>query len=139
MKINAGLKIICHQVEKYRGKQMKTQEEYAREIDEIVRRDVRRNQGDWFNIDKPSFMLPENKYKTFILAIRELGSELMVLGGNRCKDVDVDRILGCLSSGAKFYICFPIAYLVKVISEYFAYNNLAIVYKDMHWKLAGIK
>ena len=30
-------------------------------------------------------------------------------------------------------------YLVKVISEYFAYNNLAIVYKDMHWKLAGIK
>lgn len=132
---------------------MKTQEEYAREIDEIVLRDVRRNQGDWFNIDKPSFMLPENKYKTFILAVRETGSELMILGGSRCKGGDVDRILGCLSNSAKFYICFPIAfreqdtminevtglYLVKVISEYFAYNNLAIVYKDMHWKLAEIK
>lgn len=31
---------------------MKTQEEYAREIDEIVRRDVESCQIDWFKIDK---------------------------------------------------------------------------------------
>lgn len=35
---------------------MKTQEEYAREIDEIVRRDVESCQGDWFKIDKEIFM-----------------------------------------------------------------------------------
>ena len=45
---------------------MKTQEEYAREIDEIVRRDVESCQIDWFKIDKEIFMLPENKNKTFI-------------------------------------------------------------------------
>lgn len=44
---------------------MKTQEEYAREIDEIVRRDVESCQIDWFKIDKEIFMLPENKNKTF--------------------------------------------------------------------------
>lgn len=37
---------------------MKTQEEYAREIDEIVRRDVESYQSDWFKIDKEIFMLP---------------------------------------------------------------------------------
>lgn len=31
---------------------MKTQEEYAREIDEIVSRDVDSYQSDWFDIDK---------------------------------------------------------------------------------------
>lgn len=31
---------------------MKTQEEYAHEIDEIVLRDVKYNQNDWFNMDK---------------------------------------------------------------------------------------
>lgn len=34
---------------------MKTQEEYAREIDEIVRRDVESYQSDWFKIDKEIF------------------------------------------------------------------------------------
>lgn len=45
---------------------MKTQEEYAREIDEIVSRDVDSYQSDWFDIDKEIFMLPKNKNKTFI-------------------------------------------------------------------------
>jgi len=31
---------------------MKTQEEYALEIDEIVRRDVEDCQSDWFRIDR---------------------------------------------------------------------------------------
>lgn len=42
---------------------MKTQEEYAHEIDEIVRRDVESCQSDWFIIDKEIFMQPENKNK----------------------------------------------------------------------------
>lgn len=46
---------------------MKTQEEYAREIDEIVRRDVESCQSDWFKIDKEIFMQPKNKNKIFIL------------------------------------------------------------------------
>lgn len=37
---------------------MKTQEEYAREIDEIVLRDVENHQTDWFDTDKKIFMLP---------------------------------------------------------------------------------
>lgn len=45
---------------------MKTQEEYAHEIDEIVRRDVESCQSDWFIIDREIFMQPENKNKTFI-------------------------------------------------------------------------
>lgn len=44
---------------------MKTQEEYALEIDEIVRRDVESRQSDWFKIDKEIFMQPENKNKAF--------------------------------------------------------------------------
>lgn len=40
---------------------MKTQEEYAREIDEIVRRDVESCRSDWFKIDKEIFMQPKNK------------------------------------------------------------------------------
>lgn len=34
---------------------MKTQEEYALEIDEIVRRDVESRQSDWFKIDKEEY------------------------------------------------------------------------------------
>lgn len=36
---------------------MKTQEEYALEIDEIVRRDVESRQSDWFKIDKEIYYL----------------------------------------------------------------------------------
>lgn len=35
---------------------MKTQEEYARKVDEIVRRDVESCQDDWFEIDRKMFM-----------------------------------------------------------------------------------
>jgi len=55
---------------------MKTQEEYAHEIDEIVLRDVKYNQNDWFNMDKEIFMLPANKNKSFILGTRETGSDI---------------------------------------------------------------
>ena len=36
---------------------MKTQEEYAREIDEIVLRDVESCQSDWFNIVPRNYSL----------------------------------------------------------------------------------
>ena len=65
---------------------MKTQEEYAREIDEIVRRDVESYQSDWFKIDKEIFMLPENKNKTFILGTRKTGCDLLILGGTNCDE-----------------------------------------------------
>lgn len=50
---------------------MKTQEEYAREIDEIVRRDVESCQSDWFKIDKeifmqPNFYIPDEKPNAWI-------------------------------------------------------------------------
>lgn len=63
---------------------MKTQEEYAHEIDEIVLRDVKYNQNDWFNMDKEIFMLPANKNKSFILGTRETGCDLLILGGTNC-------------------------------------------------------
>lgn len=75
---------------------MKTQEEYAREIDEIVRRDVESYQSDWFKIDKEIFMLPENKNKTFILGIRKTGCDLLILGGTNCDESYLDGFLGVL-------------------------------------------
>lgn len=71
---------------------MKTQEEYAREIDEIVRRDVESCQIDWFKIDKEIFMLPENKNKTFILGTRKTGCDLLILGGTNCDEI---HKMGC--------------------------------------------
>lgn len=58
---------------------MKTQEEYALEIDEIVRRDVESRQSDWFKIDKEIFMQPENKNKAFILGTRKTRMTLMYI------------------------------------------------------------
>lgn len=65
---------------------MKTQEEYALEIDEIVRRDVESRQSDWFKIDKEIFMQPENKNKAFILGTRKTGCDLIILGGTNCDE-----------------------------------------------------
>lgn len=60
---------------------MKTQEEYAHEIDEIVLHDVESHQSDWFEIDKEMFMRPENKDRTFILGTRKTGCDIIILGG----------------------------------------------------------
>ena len=87
---------------------MKTQEEYAREIDEIVRRDVESCQIDWFKIDKEIFMLPENKNKTFILGTRKTGCDLLILGGTNCDESYLDGVFGCLGN-EKFYVCQPIS------------------------------
>lgn len=50
---------------------MKTQEEYAREINEIVLHNVESHQSDWFEIDREIFMQSENKDRTFILGTRK--------------------------------------------------------------------
>lgn len=69
---------------------MKTQEEYALEIDEIVRRDVESCQNDWFRIDREIFMQPENRNKIFILGTRKTGCDLIILGGTNCDEGSMD-------------------------------------------------
>lgn len=129
---------------------MKTQEEYAREIDEIVLRDVKSNQSDWFEIDKQIFMLPDNKGKPFIFTTRMTGSELLILGG-AVSERNINRVLGCLGN-TKFYICWPAAfrepdkeinevsglYIVKQIFLFFQYQNWYPIYKDGNWSLVNI-
>lgn len=111
---------------------MKTQEEYAREIDEIVLRNVESCQSDWFKIDKEIFMLPENKNKIFILGTRKTGCDLIMLHGTNCNEITMDRVFGCLGN-EKFYVCQPISlyktqqniqerpalYVFKIATAYF--------------------
>lgn len=127
---------------------MKTQEEYAREIDDIVRRDVKSCQSDWFNIDKETFMLPENKSKPFILGTRKTGCDLLILGGTNCNEGNLDRVFGCLGND-KFYVCQPLTfwkehqniqeelalYAFKVATAYFRNKGLIPVFEDSHCKL----
>ena len=63
---------------------MKTQEEYAREIDEIVLRDVESCQSDWFSNHKEIFMRPENKNKTYKLGTRNTECHKIIMGGTKC-------------------------------------------------------
>lgn len=86
---------------------MKTQEEYAREIDEIIRRDVENNQTDWFDIDKKIFMLPENKNKVFILGTRKIGCDLIILGGTNCNESSMNWVFGGIGN-ENFYVCRPL-------------------------------
>lgn len=86
---------------------MKTQEEYALEIDEIVRRDVESCQSDWFRIDKEIFMQPGNKDKIFILGTRKTGCDLIILGGSNCNEITMNRVFGCLGN-ENFYVCQPL-------------------------------
>lgn len=83
---------------------MKTQEEYALEIDEIVRRDVESRQSDWFKIDKEIFMQPENKNKAFILGTRKTGCDLIILGGTNCDEGSMDWLLGVLAMKISMYV-----------------------------------
>ena len=69
---------------------MKTQEEYAREIDKIVIRDLDTCRNDWFEVDKKIFMRPENENKAFILGTRKTGCDLIILGGTNCDEGGMD-------------------------------------------------
>lgn len=127
---------------------MKTQEEYAREIDEIVRRDVESCQSDWFKIDKEIFMQPENKNKMFILGTRKTGCDLIILGGTNCNEGSMDWLFGSLGN-ENFYVCQPASfykpqqeiekvnplYAFKVATAYFRGQGLVPVFEDCHCRL----
>lgn len=127
---------------------MKTQEEYAREIDEIVRRDVYSCQSDWFKIEKEIFMLPENKNKIFILGTRKTGCDLIILNGTNCNEAAMDRVFGCLNN-ENFYVCQPLHFLkslqeikkvnplyaFRVATDYFRGRGMIPVFKGSNCKL----
>ena len=127
---------------------MKTQEEYAHEIDEIVLRDVKRYQGDWIEIDRKIFMLPENKDKIFILGTRRTGCDLIILGGSNCNQATMDRVFGSLDN-ERFYGCQPVSiypilqniqersalYAFKIATTYFRGQGLIPVFEASHCKL----
>lgn len=107
---------------------MKTQEEYALEIDEIVRRDVEDCQSDWFIIDKEIFMQPENKNKAFILGTRKTGCDMIVLGGTNCSGSNMDWLFGCLDN-ENFYVCQPLSFYksqreIQKVNPLYALNEL---------------
>lgn len=126
---------------------MKTQEEYAREIDEIVRRDVEAHQEDWFNVDKKIFLLYENRNKAFIIATRDTGCDLLILGGTNCDQGNIDRIFGPLNN-KRFYLYNPTIkqeirevgslYAFKVATAYFRGQGMVPVFEDNHCKLMKI-
>lgn len=127
---------------------MKTQEEYAHEIDEIVRRDVESCQSDWFIIDKEIFMQPENKNKAFILGTRKTGCDMIVLGGTNCSGSNMDWLFGCLGN-ENFYVCQPVSfyksqqeiqkvnplYAFKVATAYFREQGKIPVFEDSNCRL----
>ena len=131
---------------------MKTQEEYAFEIDEIVRRDVESCQSDWFIIDKEIFMQPENKNKAFILGTRKTGCDMIVLGGTNCSGSNMDWLFGCLGN-ENFYVCQPVSfyksqqeiqkvnplYAFKVATAYFREQGKVPVFEDSNCRLAWIR
>lgn len=72
---------------------MKTQEEYALEIDEIVRRDVEDCQSDWFRIDKEIFMQPGNKDITgHQWSLNRYENDLLTAGCHRIAYNEMERI-----------------------------------------------
>jgi hypothetical protein len=127
---------------------MKTQEEYAREIDEIVRRDVDSYQSDWFDIDKEIFMLPKNKNKTFIFGTRKTGCDLIILDGTNCNESVMDKVFGRLNN-ENFYVCQPLHFLkplqeiknvnplyaFKVATDYFRWKGMVPVFEGSNCKL----
>lgn len=127
---------------------MKTQEEYAREIDEIVLRDVYSCQSNWFKIEKEIFMLPENKNKIFILGTRKTGCDLIILNGTNCNEAAMDRVFGCLNN-ENFYVCQPLHFLkplqeiknvnplyaFKVATDYFRWKGMVPVFEGSNCKL----
>ena len=107
---------------------MKTQEEYAYKIGEIVLRDVESCQSDWFLIDQEIFMLPENRNKAFM-----------------------DWLFGSLGN-ENFYVCQPLSfqkssqeiekvnplYAFKLATAYFRGQGMVPVFEDCHCRLVKL-
>lgn len=127
---------------------MKTQEEYALEIDRIVLRDVESCRSDWFGVDRKVFMLEENRSRAFILGTRNTGCDLIILGGTNCNEAVLNRVFGCLGN-EKFYVCRPASiyvsqqeineelalYAFKVASVYFRNYGVIPVFEGNDCKL----
>lgn len=127
---------------------MKTQEEYALEIDRIILRDVESCRSDWFGVDRKVFMLEENRGRAFILGTRNTGCDLIILGGTNCNETVLNRVFGCLGN-EKFYVCRPasiyvsqqeiseelILYAFKVASAYFRNYGVIPVFEGNDCKL----
>lgn len=123
-------------------------EEYAREIEGIILRDVESCQGDWFNIDKEIFMQPENENKAFILGTRKTGCDLIILGGTNCDEGSMDWLFGSLGN-ENFYVCQPVSfyksqreiqkvnplYAFKVATAYFREQGKVPVFEDSNCRL----
>ena len=127
---------------------MKTQEEYALEIDRIVLRDVKSCRSDWFDVDRKVLMLEENRGRAFILGTRSTGCDLIILGGTNCNEAVLNRVFGCLGN-EKFYVCRPASiyvsqqeiseelalYAFKVASVYFRNYGVIPVFEGSDCKL----
>jgi hypothetical protein len=127
---------------------MKTQEEYAREIDKIVIRDLDTCRNGWFEVDKKIFMQPENKNKMFILGTRKTGCDLIILGGTNCDEGSMDWLFGSLGN-ENFYVCQPLSfykskreiqkvnplYAFKVATAYFREQGKVPVFEDSNCRL----
>lgn len=127
---------------------MKTQEEYAYKIGEIVLRDVESCQSDWFLIDQEIFMLPENRNKAFILGTRKTGCDLIVLGGTNCDEGSMNWLFGSLGN-ENFYVCQPVSlykplqeiekvnplYAFKLATAYFREQGKVPVFEDSNCRL----
>lgn len=130
---------------------MKTQEEYAREIDKIILQDVEYHQSDWFGIDRKTFLLPENKNRPFVLGTRKTGCDLLILGGDDCNESKLDRVFGCLGN-EKYYICEPLNFLkgcrgirkvtslyaFKVATKYFRSQGMAPIFEGPYCRLISL-
>lgn len=97
-------------------RKLKSQEEYACEIGSIVSRDVITHQNDWFGIDRKIFMQAENAKKSFILATRSTGCELLMLNGTNFSEGQINRVLGSLGN-EHFYVCHPLNCIWEFSSE----------------------
>lgn len=127
---------------------MKTQEEYAREIDKIVIRDLDTCRNDWFEVNKKIFMRPENENKAFILGTRKTGCDLIILGGTNCDEGGMDWLFGGLGN-ENFYICQPLSfyksqreiekvnplYAFKLATAYFRGHGMVPVFEDSNCRL----
>lgn len=117
-----------------RNKKRKSQEEYALELDAIVQKDVTCHQNDWFKIDRTTFLLPENRNKSFLMATRSAGCELLMLsGGTNFTEWQINRVLGPLGN-ERFYICHPNAYMLQYNAEIREISGLQAV-KEISFQL----
>lgn len=91
---------------------MKTQEDYIKTIENIVNSDVYYHTNDWYENDKKVFMNPENKDKSFILATRPTGCDLLMIYGTNFDENTMNRLFGHIEN-FNFYVCMPMSPIEK--------------------------